>query len=404
MGKGKNNLIPKVFSVILAIILWSYVIGRENPEWPRDYKNVDVQFTNVEILNRQNLVVMNPQEVKVNVSVTGRKSDMGDFTADNNIVARLDLSGYSEGQTRVPILVTLKDSASTVRITSWEPSDVLISIDRIVTENKTVNIRTEGQVNADYTVGELITKPQTVLLRGPRTWVNEVAEVFAVINIGDRTTTSNITAPIQLVNNKGEDVVGLEKVPSVVDVTIPIYRRATLPIEAVLENELPEDYVVTDIEMVPSSLSIRGGSNIADLTSIKTLPIDVNLFLENPSIEVELDLLENVELMNPNQRVIANVTIESLVIQEFEYDFGEIDIRNLDEDLSVEDIDSTIKVIVKGTESLLNTITKDTLNPYIYLSNFTAGEYDVTIYMEAIEGLTIESIEPEQLTINLVNR
>ena len=130
----------------------------------------------------------------------------------------------------------------------------------------------------------------------------------------------------------------------------------------------------------------------------------MNQFLENPSIEAELDLLENLELMDPNQRVIVNVTIESLVTQEFEYDFSEIDIRNLDEDLTVESIDSSIRVVVKGTESLISTITKDTLKPYIYLSSFVAGELDVTLQVEEIEGLIIESTEPEELTINLVNR
>ena len=404
MGKGKNNLIPKIFSLILAIILWSYVMGRENPEWPREYKNVDVVFTNVEALDRQNLVLMDPQEVKINVSVSGRLFDMDDFTADKNIVAKLDLSGYSEGQTRIPVIVSLKDSASTVRITKYEPTDILVNIDKIVTEKKTVNIRVEGNVPSDYTVGDIVSKPETILLRGPRSWVNEVSEVFAVVNLTDRTTTSNVSAPIQLKNHNRDDVVGLEKDPSVVDITIPIYRKATLPIEVVLENELPEDYIVTEMVVTPSTVAIRGGNNVADLTSIKTQPIDVNLFLENPTLEVQLDLMDNIELMDSNQRFIVNAIIESLVTQEFEYKFNDIEIRNLAGDLLLEEVERTFKVVIRGTESLLDTITKETLKPYINLINFKEGKAEVDIQIDEIEGLIIESINPESLTINLMNR
>lgn len=403
MGKGKSNLTPKIFSVIIAIILWSYVMGIENPEWPKEIKNVDVEFINRHALERENLVVMDPNEVKVNVSVTGRKSDMDNFDT-NNIVARLDLSGYREGQTRIPIVVTLKGSTSTVRVTKWEPSDVLVNIDSIVTEPKVVNIRTEGKVSDDYVIGDLVANPRTILLRGPRSWVNQVSEVFAVVPIGGRTATANITAMVQIQDHTGNDVVGLEKDPSVVEVNIPIYRKATLPIEVILENELPEDYVVSEMNIIPSSITIKGGNNVADLSSIHTEPIDVNLFLENPSLEVELDLLENIELLDPNQRVVVNAKIEQIETKEFEFAFNEIDIRNLDEDILLEGNNGTIKLVVKGTESALDTITKDILKPYIDLNNFSEGQFDIDIRVDSIEGVTVESIEPETLTINLISR
>ena len=199
-------------------------------------------------------------------------------------------------------------------------------------------------------------------------------------------------------------MVGLEKDPSVVDITIPIYRKATLPIEVVLENELPEDYIVTEMVVTPSTVAIRGGNNVADLTSIKTQPIDVNLFLENPTLEVQLDLMDNIELMDSNQRFIVNAIIESLVTQEFEYKFNDIEIRNLAGDLLLEEVERTFKVVVRGTESLLDTITKETLKPYINLINFKEGKAEVDIQIDEIEGLIIESINPESLPINLMNR
>lgn len=74
MMKGKkNDITVKIFSLIIAIILWSYVMDQKNPEITNEYKNVTVNLTNVSALDRQGLVVMEPSEVKVNVKMTGKK-------------------------------------------------------------------------------------------------------------------------------------------------------------------------------------------------------------------------------------------------------------------------------------------------------------------------------------------
>ncbi|NLN14116.1 MAG: hypothetical protein GX185_00765 [Tissierellia bacterium] len=400
MSKEKSNLTLKIFSVIIAIILWSYVMGIKNPDWPREYKNIDVQFTNIEALERRNLILMDPKEAKVTVSVVGKKSDMDKFTA-NNIVAKVDLSGYGEGQTKVPVVVSLKDSASTVRITKYEPTEILVTIDRIVTEERKVNIRTSGELDRNYTLGDIEARPDSILLKGPRSWLNEVSEVFVVVPINNTTTTSKFY-PVQIVNHNGDEVVGVEKLPGTVEVIIPVYRKASLPIEVVLENQLPEDYVITNLEITPKMVAVRGGNSLADIRSIKTRPIDVTKLLENPSLDVDLELPDNVDLIDPNQRIVINATIEQVVEREFIYDLEEVEIRNLGEDLVIEDDNLSIRVQVRGTESLLNQITKSDLRPYIDLDNFTEGEYEVKVNFHELEGISIEKVIPDSLKLVLI--
>lgn len=402
MTKRKNNLTPKIISVAIAIFLWSYVMGTENPEWPLEFKNINVEFTNVQALERQSLVVMEPNEIKVNVGVTGRRSNMDSSIADK-IVAEIDLRGIGEGQTRVPVNVSLKDSSSSVRITGWEPADVLVTVDKIVTEEKTVNIRTSGSALDDFTVGELDLDPETISIKGPRTWVNRVSDVFVVVPVGNQATSSK-SYPVQIIDHNGDEVVGLELMPSVVDVTVPIYRKASLPIEAVFENELPEGYLMSDIKINPSTITVKGGNQVADLTSIKTKPIDINMLLDSPSLEVELDLPENVDLLDPNQRVTISSEIEQIDTREFEFDFSEITMQNLNEELLLEDNEGSFVVQVKGTESVLDSLTKENLKPYMDLNNLSSGEHEVDIQVNDIEGVTIESIEPKKWTIILMNR
>ena len=109
-------------------------------------------------------------------------------------------------------------------------------------------------------------------------------------------------------------------------------------------------------------------------------------------------------MLDPNERITINAVIERIDTKQFEFEYSEIDIRNLDGELIAEEYSGTITLSIIGTESSLETITKDILKPYIDLSDFIEGEHETAIEVEKIEGLTIESIEPEIITINLISR
>ena len=203
MSREKNDLTLKIFAFIIAVILWGFVMIEVNPEENRDIRNIKVTFTNEHTLDRQSLVIMEPEEVTVNVRVTGKRSDMVDFTPDL-IKASLDLSGYTEGQRKVPINVKL-DQLNNVKISSYEPKEVLFTFDRLITREKPVTIKTTGELEPGYMVGKLETKSQTVLLKGPRSWINEVSEVVATVKLDGRREDDRIFAPIQLLDDQGDE-------------------------------------------------------------------------------------------------------------------------------------------------------------------------------------------------------
>lgn len=158
---------------------------------------------------------------------------------------------------------------------------------------------------------------------------------------------------------------------------------------------------MTNMEVSPSSVTIRGGNQITDYTSIKTKPVDLNLLLDNPSLEVELDLPDGVELVDPGQRIVVNATIEEMTLKEFEFNSTEISIINKNEDLALEGNEGNVLIQVKGTAGILETLTKERLKPYIDLENLQEGVHEVGIQVNTIEGVTIESIRPETWTVTL---
>lgn len=407
MSKEKNDLTLKVFALIIAFILWSYVMSEVNPDMPENFKNVNVAFTNLSALERQGLMLMEPEEATITVRVNGRKTEMAKFmqNASKYIRASVDLSGYGEGQVKVPVNVFLEDFPD-LRIERYEPSEILFTFDKLIDRDKTISIKTVGNLDSNYIQGTITTKSQTVLIKGPRSWVNEVAEAVAVVDLTGRKESGYLTVPVKLLDDEGNDVRGVEYEPTVIDLVVPVYKTATIPIELRTENHLPDNYEIADVVIYPSQIGLKGDNGISNLSSVQTKPIDINTLIENPSMEVELELPPNVSLVNPNEKVTIYVNIEETATDTFEYTLEEINIRNLDTSLAIDrdDLQKTVKLVVKGSREAMDDLTKEDLNPYIDLNLFSEGEYWVTPSFNIPEGIVVKEVNPQILNIKLNKR
>lgn len=407
MSKGKNDITIKIFALFIAIILWSYVMSAKDPEITVPIRNIIVSLGNVSALDKQNLEIMDPQEATVNVWVTGKKSELDNskFSA-KNIMAQVDLSGYNEGQVKVPVTVSLQNQGVSVRIVNWEPKEILFTFDKVIDKAMPVTIQPEGSLPADYVLGDITTKPQYVQIRGPRTWVNRVTDIVAIVNLNNRTASESNTFPIKLVDDKGNDVRGVEKEPNLVEIDIPIYRKVTLPIELQTVGELPDNYAITNIIISPSRIAVKGDNTIANLSKINTKVIDINTLLDKVAMDVELDLPEGVQMVNPNEKITIFYNIEEVVSKDFTFNQGEINTINLDDNLTVEGLDANTEfsVNIRGIKSLLDNINKENLELYVDLANLTEGRHTVDIKMKEIQGVSSGEIIPAQITVNLNTR
>lgn len=402
MSKEKNNITIKAFALIIAILLWSTVMKAENPKWTTTIRNVPVTI-NSTTLDRAGLELMGPKDITVNVEATGRKSDLKEFSS-KNILAQVDLSGRGEGQFKVPINVSLINQKPGVEVNIIDPKEVLFNLERIITRDITITIKVEGTVAADYLLGEVVSKSQSTSVRGPRSWVNEVNKVVATVNVDGITSDSSRAVPVKILDDQDNEVIGVDKVPSMIDINVNVFKTNSVPIELITENELPENFTITNIAISPTNIGIKGKKDTVNIAKINTKTIDINSLLEQSSMEVELDLPEGIELTNPREKVIITYTIEETIIKDFNILLKDIKINNLNSELSINtlDLESSIELSLKGIKSQLDLITKEDLKLEIDLFELDEGTHPVELKIEDIQGVTIEAIKPEQLEIRLI--
>lgn len=398
MMKKTNNFTPKLLALLIAIFLWVYVVTDVNPEDYKTIKNVQVSLQNAAEIKRDGLVIMGNEDFKVNVRVDGKKSEIGKVKSEN-ITAHVNLTGYGEGQYKIGVSANIQGTSANVRITNIEPRELLVSFERVITKEKPVNIVTEGNVAEGFVLNSVISKPQTILLTGPRSWVNEVAEARVLVNIEGRDTSTNLSLPILLLDDKGGDVIDVGKDPAMVEIGLNILQKKTVPIRLQTHGNLPDNYKLNELNVNPSTVTIKGDNNLNGIEYIDTKPIDINTILNNSVIELELELPEDVELLNPNEKHFLRYSLDEIIEKEFSIAFQDIEKRNLSEGLILEENIGRASVKLKGFKKILDELITSDIRLFLDLIELEAGPHDVAIGIEKIEGVDIELITPEFMPI-----
>lgn len=403
MAKEKNDWTLKVFALIIAIVLWSYVMSEVNPVMTQEYRNVKVNILNKASLEREGIVILKPDNldnIDIKVTISGRRSDIIRVSSDD-IIVQVDLSGYGTGEVKVPIYVQVPVG---VTLKDYTPKEILFKFDRIVSRERPVTVETKGELPEGYVLGTPIVKPQSVVVEGPSTWLNSLSKVVATVDVSNVTDEDiNVTVPVKLVDDEGNDVRGISIKQNSVDVTIPVYRVKKVPIELQTINQLPDGYELVDLKLNPAQIDIVGKKEVLDrVESISTMPIDMKLLMENKSMPVELVIPEGVRLLRPDQEVTVTSNIERIVKRTFEFTLKDVEISNLASELSIveEDLNSSFTLTVQGYGSIVESLKKDDIKMQLNLAGLREGNHFVTIDIQE-ENYKVVSLSPERFEIRL---
>ena len=161
----------------------------------------------------------------------------------------------------------------------------------------------------------------------------------------------------------------------------------------------PDGYSVESVVLTPSEVKLYGETNA--LEDYEKLQIQVDLYQldDNNELIVKLEKPENVHKMDTDTvkvKVIFEQT-QTKVLENVAVDF-----KNLDDSyrVKVKDlVDSMMNVTLKGSMTILDSISNDDVKVSIDLFGYKAGEYEVPVAVEAITGVIIQ---PSQSKVKVI--
>lgn len=386
----KNNFKIKIISLLSAMVLWTYVMAIVDPEETKLFENIPVTITNINELNEKNLIIYPEKDLTTDIYVTGKLSNIKKVSKD-------DISVY--GQINSPMegknQIYLKVSTSQRISYDFKNSVMIVTLEKLVNEDKNINISISGNGKNDIDSITLEDNINKIMVSGPRTLVDKVKNIVGTVNVDNNLSDFSQSIKLEPVDYKGKVVEGVKLEKNSISANVTLLTEKVVPIKLNLSNNIESDI---NYEISQDTVTIKGKKDIVDsIEYIESQPID----LSQLSSEIDKD----VYLQIPNGIAVDTkfITIKKVseenTISEYIYTPEEIDIRN-----NINNIDrSTIKIPDKinvsieylQSEGLIN---KDDIKLYIDL-NELSSDNTCKIKYESKYDIEKINIEPDIVTV-----
>jgi YbbR domain-containing protein len=379
-----------LLSVAIATVMWLYVASVQNPEVERSIR-VNLRLRGV----GPNLIVVRaPAEVEVRL-----RGPRSAFSSLEGVEAWADLSGLSPGEHRVPVLVTVPEN---VRVLEKEPREAVVVVDRRARRAMDVEVELVGRLPPGITLGEPEVNPPQVTIDGPQGEVAAVHRVLVSLDVSDIRSTRTLTLFPRVLGTRGEFVRGVEVMPPVIQVTVPVKEEflvKVLPVVPVIQGSPAPGYSLRAVVVSPAAVALRGpGQILESLSFLRTLPVEIEGVSANVEREVPLQIPEGVQV--EETRVKVSVAVGRSAIVKI---LREIPVRltEVPQGFRSRVDPGTVTVIIQGPPAIVDQITPSALTVSVSASGLGPGRHSRPLEVQAPPEVTVVEVVPTTVTISL---
>ncbi|MDY3119261.1 MAG: CdaR family protein [Peptoniphilus sp.] len=385
---AKNrDTITKIFSLILAILLWFFIITEIDPVITKDFTNVDVELRNQSAMREAGLELLKSDAYTTSIVVSGNRSAIVGLK-EEDISAYVDLAEVQPGSQRLPIHFRLSDD--NVKIKKSNPTAITVVVDEMVTMKKPVTITAKGQPAEGMVLDRITVNQDQVVVKGPKKDVDKVHSVSGFIAIDDAKETVVSSVELLPLDQNKNVIAGLEITPNTVGVQAAISKAKSVPIEVNYKTDASADFDRERAILTPSSVIIAGDSDAIDrIASLSTRPVDPKELMNTNALSIELVVPEGVHLVNPDESIILRYMRKESSRRSLEVSTAHLSLEK-GANLSDFNVPNKIDVEVYGDAGLVEAIRSSDIQLTV--------DREGKVTAKVPKGLEIIRITPKRLT------
>lgn len=398
-----NNLSSLVLAFVLAIAVWIVAVTSEDPTDVRQLSSIPIQYNGL----RQGLLIVGGRPANGTATIRAPVS-VWDLISQDQVSLTVDLSGLSEGTHQIPVVPSV--GVRPAQVTSYDPSQVELTIERAATASFDVAVVTVGEPQLGYRVSAASATPQRTVVYGPASLVNQVAGVHAEINVADRREALDLDVQLAPVDSAGDPISGLELDPASSQVSVTIEPRERFRLVSVVPNLTGEEalaeagYRLTDVSVTPEVVTVFSSDPQA-LEAIpgfvQTLPFDLTGATGNLERRLSLDLPSDVSPVE-DQGVLVQVSISP--VEGTITVTREVQVRGLAEGLFAQVSPDQVDIIVTGPLPTLNALQGDDVRVIVDLLDLEVGTHQVQpSVIIAPTDVQHEPVFPSTIEVTITN-
>ncbi len=300
----KENWPLKLLSLVIAVILWFYVLGTEDPQTTQAV-TVPVRVSN----EPEGLEVISITPETVELRLRGRQSAFE--AADlQRIRMEANLRGVKVGKNEVAMRVVGVPIALTVL--PGYPGTATVQIDKIIRRERPVHAIPRGDPASGFVIEKVTVQPDTVTVIGAASVVQRVTRCVAVVDTSGFTSTVQLEAGVEARDHRDVVVHGVSFEPPQVGVTVKVRQVnvKTVPVRPVL-GEPPAGWRVAAVRTQPLVVTVTGEEGLGRVEWVSTIPLDISGLRGSKTYSVPLNVPSGLSVLGPAS-VEVTVTTRSV--------------------------------------------------------------------------------------------
>jgi YbbR domain-containing protein len=302
MGKFlQHNLTPKLLSLVVALILWVFVMNEQNPPIEANFQVALAQRNLAE-----NLILTDAPEA-IRIKVRAPRNLIGS-TSGKDFSAFLELKGMVPGQHTLPVAFAIPSGYELVEVS---PDKLQVRIDSLRSRDFPVEVRLTGPIVGEMILGRAIVEPSAISISGPRSLVDAVDRVVALAEVREKAAGFSVEAKIIILGADGKELRGLTIEPAKVKVTGQLQPGSitrAVEVKTVVSGDLPEGTLLRRVFVEPAKVEVSGPKELVDkVEALYTEPISLTGVTKDVTREVPLQVRDGVTVNRPT--VMVRITV-----------------------------------------------------------------------------------------------
>lgn len=392
-----------LLSAVLAVLLWFYVTGLENPSQATIFRGLQLEVRNLDT----SLKIVNTEPLpKIDVSFQAPQNVLSSLSS-TDIHPFIDLSDRSAGVHRLPISVDFNGGiGNTVSNLSITPPNYQVQLEVQASETYSVAVSVIGTPAFGYGADPAQVEPQQVTISGSASTVKRIARVVVEVDVDEKAATQRgFNIPVAL-DSSDQPILGLTIDPPTVQVTVPIkllLSNRLVPVRVPIEGNPAPGYSVDDIKIEPTNVLIccAPGDILENVNSVTTQPVSIDGTTTTVLTNTGLILPAGVQLY-PGQSSTITVTVS---VRTFDTTWRlsvTPNVQGLPPDYTAVTSPTSLDLTLSGTFAQFQALTTSDVQANINGSNLGAGTYELTPDIVIPQGIRLVATNPTTVTISVI--
>ena len=317
-GVSRNKVLQVIASILVAVAIWVYVDVEKAPERTKTIRDIPVEFSGESTtLADKNLMLLSGYDTTVDLTIKGTKRELVKINKDNVRLVASTSSIDSVGVHTLRWDVVYPDGVQSSALSvDWASKyKVTVTVGELYTKEVPVNCVVTGTVADGYFTGETVLDPTTLVLRGQRDDLLNVAYAKLTVDISDATRSVIQTESVQLYDNDDNPVdnSNIRTNASLIQAKVPVLTTKEVSLAVELSGVPGSAGQSIKTTITPSSVRLIGEADVLeniDEIVLATLYIeDLELWQQNSYVVTAPD---GTWLANSNEVATVEISMEGI--------------------------------------------------------------------------------------------